>query len=56
MAVDDLSIIVGLDGLVLVQHPRGVVLEQLVTSSKADVILRELEAESRAERVQFDRR
>jgi hypothetical protein len=50
--VDELNIIVRLDGLVLIKHARGAVLEQLVRPSILDVVLRVLEAQRRAERVQ----
>jgi hypothetical protein len=53
--VDELNIIVRLDGLALVKHARGTVLEQLVTLGMVEVVLRALEAERRAESVQHVR-
>jgi hypothetical protein len=53
--VDELNIIVRLDGLVLIKHPRGALLEQLVTSGTLEIVLRELEAQRRGERVQRGR-
>jgi hypothetical protein len=50
--VDELNIIVRLDGLVLIRHPRGAVLEQLVTSSTLEIVLRGLEAQRRGKRLQ----
>jgi hypothetical protein len=47
--VDEVDIIVGLDGLVLLEHTRGAVVEQLVTARSAQAIWRELEQESRPE-------
>jgi len=47
--VDEVDIIVGLDGLVLVGHARGALVEQLVTARTAEAIWRELEQESRPE-------
>ena len=49
--VDELNIIVRLDGLALIKHPRGVVLEQLVTWGTLEIFLRELKAQRRGERV-----
>ena len=42
--VDELNIIVRRDGLALVKHARGAVLEQLVTPGMMEVVLRVLEA------------
>jgi hypothetical protein len=50
--VDELNIIVRVDGLVLIKHPRGAVLEQLVRPGIQEVVLRVLEAQRRTERVQ----
>ena len=50
--VDELNIIVRRDGLALVKHARGAVLEQLVTPGMMEVVLRVLEAEWRAKGVQ----
>ena len=43
--VQELSILVGVDGLALVEHTRAAVVEQLVTVGTAEAILRALEAE-----------
>jgi hypothetical protein len=48
--VDELNIIVRHDGLVLAKHPRGAVLEQLLTPSTVRVVSRVLETERRAEK------
>jgi len=43
--VDDLSILVGLDGLAMMQHERAAVVEELMTIGTAEAIFRALEAE-----------
>jgi hypothetical protein len=43
--VDELSIVVGLDGLAMVQHERVDVVEELMTVGAAEAILRALEAQ-----------
>ena len=48
--VDELSIVVRQDGLVLAKHPQAAVLEQLLPQGMVEVVLRALDAERRAER------
>lgn len=53
--VDDLSIMVGLDGLTLLKHARAASLEELLTVGMAEAILCALEAERCTEKGQSDR-
>ena len=50
--VDELNLIVRSDGLALVKHAHKAVLEQLVTPGMVEAVLRVIEAEWRAEKVQ----
>jgi len=52
--VDELNIVVRLDGLALAKHVRGPVPEHLVTPGMGETVLRTLEADGGAEGVQHD--
>jgi hypothetical protein len=56
VAVEELSIFVGLDGLAMVQHERADAVEELTTVGTAEAILRALEAQRREKELKLHRK